>query len=32
MDKNLKSWDNNPEEDNFEDGIVFREIGECSYG
>jgi hypothetical protein len=32
MDKNLKIWENNPEEDNLEDGIVFKAIGEYSYG
>jgi hypothetical protein len=25
MDKNLKSWDNNPEEDNLEDGVLLLE-------
>jgi hypothetical protein len=25
MDKNLKRWDNNPEEDNLEDGVLFLE-------
>jgi hypothetical protein len=25
MDKNLKHWDNNPEEDNLEDGVLFLE-------
>jgi len=25
MDKNLKSGDNNPEEDNLEDGVLFLE-------
>jgi hypothetical protein len=25
MDKNLKCWDNNPEEDNLEDGVLLLE-------
>jgi hypothetical protein len=25
MDKNLKHWDNNPEEDNLEDGVLLLE-------
>jgi len=25
MDKNLKRWDNNPEEDNLEDGVLLLE-------
>jgi hypothetical protein len=25
MDKNLKSWDNNPKEDNLEDGVFLLE-------
>jgi hypothetical protein len=25
MDKNLKSWGNNPEEDNLEDGVLLLE-------
>jgi hypothetical protein len=25
MDKNLKHWENNPEEDNLEDGVLLLE-------
>jgi hypothetical protein len=31
MDKSYKTWDNNLEEDNLEDGAGFGAIGECSF-
>jgi hypothetical protein len=31
MDKNLKRWDNNPEEDNLEDGVLLVEQLENAY-
>jgi hypothetical protein len=29
MDQNLRCWDNNPEEDNLEDGVLLLEQLEC---